>query len=125
MEGKSNMMPEKKMESDVMLGFKNTYLDIIDQSVTLSKKMFGAAFDAETDMIRKLGEHDPIINQNIQMFESVTKDANLGIKNMRAMMTAFADASIAWQKVALDSQKAAIQTYANWVESFRAYVPKN
>lgn len=117
------MTPEKKLESDVMPGFKNAYFDLIDESVNFSKKMFGAAFDAETDILRKLGEKDPITHQYMQMFESSIKNAN-PMKNAKAMVSTFADISLAWQKVTLEAQKAVIQIYANWLESIRAYGPK-
>jgi hypothetical protein len=115
---------DKKIDEDVILGFKNAYFDFIDEYVGMSKKMFGAAIDGETDIVRKLAEKDPMYHQYMQMFESSIKNTT-PMKNAKTMISTFADTSLAWQKVMLEAQKAGIQIYANWMESIRAYGPKN
>jgi hypothetical protein len=114
------------------LGYKNAYLELMDQSVSLAqqsteaaKKMVGTAFDAQTDVLNTLVQNkllpnaEQSINQGFQFLESATKQANHEMELTKSMFGTFYDVSLAWQKMALEAQKNAVQTYASWLQMFR------
>jgi len=123
-------MSDAKKVSDPAIGFKNAYFEVVDQTFNLAKqssesakKMFSAAFDTQTEIVNLLSQNkmfpSELVRQNLGFFESATKQTVQGLDVAKTFVGTFTDAAINWQKMALDAQKSAIQSYANWFQMFR------
>src|SRR5208283_2236833 len=121
------MSDAKKVVSDPAIGFKNAYFEVVDQTLNLAKqstesakKMFGAAFDTQAEIVSMLSQNkmfpSEFVRQNLGFFETATKQTVQGLDVTKTLVGTYTDAALNWQKMALDAQKSAIQSYANWFQ---------
>ena len=102
-------------------GMLNQTADFAKQSTESTKKVIGATLDAQSDILKTVGESnllssaEDIVRLNYGFLETAAKQTSQGINVAANAFTAFTDAAINWQKLALETQKNVFQSYKRLV----------
>ncbi|HVB11844.1 MAG TPA: hypothetical protein VNE86_01830 [Nitrososphaerales archaeon] len=125
-------MTESKNEN-ASTGVRNAYFGVLNQtadfakqSTESTKKVIGATLDAQSDILKTVGESnlhssaEDITRLSYGFLESAAKQTSQGINMAANAFAVFTDAALTWQKVTLEAQKNVFQSYKSWFTGYKA-----
>jgi hypothetical protein len=126
-------MSETRKDGKMMLnGVKDAYLEMVDETANLvkqpivaSKQIAEMAFEGEEQIVKGMAENKSLapfkdtIEMNARLLESLTKQATLGVKMGQMSVDVFTNAVLMWGRLGLEAQKSYVQSFQNWLNTFR------
>lgn len=111
--------------------FKNAYLELLEetyeltvnQPVTAVKKLAEASIEAQNDVLTAIVNAQSslpvrdLIQANNKVLQFYTRQIQQGKELSSKAWNVFSEANTAWQRVAVEAEKAAVDAYKAWLET--------